>query len=98
MFNKKYLTAVARPACVLLLVTLLVMFIQTPPDISHFIIFLIELLAPLIPISIWQAFAYITCWAFVLRKGKPQNYVWFNYIVWIFIANFSPVMEILGIN
>lgn len=32
-----------------------------------------------------ELFAYITCWAFVLRKDKADNYVWINYLIWVFI-------------
>lgn len=38
---------------------------------------------------VYEVFAYLTCWALVLRKGKTNAHVWINYAVWAFISLFS---------
>lgn len=98
MINKKNLLSVAWPACVLFLVSLTVSFIQSPPDVSTWYFLLASLIGALTSNILWQIFAYLSCWTLVLRKGKPQNYVWVNYIVWTVIANYVNVMNILGIQ
>ena len=46
---------------------------------------------------IYELFAYITCWALVLNKGKSDRAVWLNYIVWTLIAVIGNVSYILGL-
>ncbi len=43
-----------------------------------------------------QIFPFITCWAFVLRKGKSDKDIWINYILWTVFFSIAPLIE-LGI-
>lgn len=95
MFSKQNLSSVKLPALTFLLITVLVMCIQNPPTVYPLFFLVGTLIYLLIPNLLWQFFAYLSCWAFVLRRGKPQNYVWINYFIWIVIANLGAISEIL---
>ncbi len=40
---------------------------------------------------VFQVFAYITCWAFVLRKNKSDKHIWINYAAWALFASIGAL-------
>lgn len=40
---------------------------------------------------ILNVFAFITCWAFVLRKNKSDAHIWINYIVWLVLISIGTI-------
>ena len=95
---KKNLSSVAWPSLVFLLITLLVQYIDYQPMLASLFDIGGWLISSLVACIIWQVLAYISCWAFVLRNGKPQNYVWINYIVWTILANLGNISTMLNMN
>lgn len=82
MFSSNNLRRVAIPALVLFLVNLVV---------CYFTVWMFDWGSHFIYQLIVQFFAYATCFYFVLWKGKSQNHVWINYIVWMAIMNAGRV-------
>lgn len=46
--------------------------------------------------AIVQFFALMSCHFLVFRRGKEQNHVWINYIVWMFIMNAGRIWVFYG--
>ena len=46
---------------------------------------------------IYELFAYMTCWVFVLRKGRSNDMVWLNYTIWFLIPALSNISNIIGL-
>ena len=87
---------ISWPALTFLLITLLVTYINDQPVFSSSYAIIAWIGAVLITNIIWQILAYLSCWVFVLRQEKEQNYVWANYIIWTIVANLGIVSEILN--
>lgn len=89
MKEKNYFKRVFLPALILFALIVGVNGAIVLPHLPHPIttVMLINAVGPyLFAAIIYEVFAYLTCWALVLRKGKSNIHVWINYAVWAFIS------------
>ena len=87
---------VIKQAGLLFLVSIVVNALYSPPEISSALDIVNWLISFGVSQLLFQIFAYITCLFLVIKKAKGENAIWINYIVWIFIANFGFVSELVG--
>lgn len=43
--------------------------------------------------TILEVMAYLTCLFLVLKKGKPANHIWYNYILWAVLFHIGTIYE-----
>lgn len=89
MKENNYFKRVLWPSIVLFVlyfgVNLIVVFPHLTPSMTAAM--LINAIGPFFFAAIiYEVFAYMTCWALVLRKEKSNTHVWINYAVWAFIS------------
>ena len=89
-------SAVLWPAMTLFVVSFLVLAIHDPLAYFNAGFLAVWLGSHLFSCLLGQVFAYITCWAFVLRRDKGYRQIWTNYIVWILILNLGTVASMLS--
>lgn len=88
MFSSENLRRVALPALALFIVNLICTLLFDP--------YTFDLGSHLVYQAIVQLFALMSCHFLVLQKGKEQNHVWINYIVWMFIMNAGRIWTYYG--
>lgn len=90
MFSHETSSRVAIPALVLAIITYLTQLLCGYQNISSY-----DLAVYLVAVVIFEFFALLTCYGFVIIKGKDQRHVWANYIIWILIANIGNIVSAL---
>lgn len=91
MLNKINLKSVLSQSIFLFLITFL---IGNMKDYLSFGISPYFVLSNIVTCIIVEVFAYITCWALVIKRGKSSNAIWINYIVWAIIMNAGNLSSI----
>ena len=54
-----------------------------------------DVISAAITTLLFEVMAYITCWAFVLRKDKADNHIWINYLIWTALISITPIQRII---
>lgn len=91
LFSSDTLSRVAVPSFILAVVTLVIRLtfsIQT--------IYIDDFGAILVEILITEIFAFLTCYPFVIARGKTQGHVWANYIIWMLLLNLGSLVQYFG--
>ena len=90
MFKKEYFRRIAIPA-IILFVSLVSFHCYSNPSFRTTPSFVLG--SNCVSAFIAEIFAYITCWGFVLRRGKSDGHIWINYIIWFLILTLGTFHE-----
>lgn len=90
MFKKDYFRRIGIPATILF-VSLVFIHCYSNPSFHSMPSFIFG--SSCVSALIIEIFAYITCWGFVLRRGKTDGHIWINYIVWFLIMTLGTFHE-----